>query len=87
MKYVLVLILFFAGDNTPKLYRYTYIDFIDDNTCQVFKQSKRELLEASVASQFSHKKIEYQEMACWSMEEWLEYYESQMNRTGVNYVK
>jgi len=87
MKYVLVLIIFFTGEYDPKLYRYTYLDFIDENTCQVFVKAKRELLEQSVNKQFAHKGIEYQEMTCWSEKEWLEYYESVMDRTGVRGVK
>jgi len=75
--------MFFAGDNTPHIYKYTSIDFIDKNTCLVFKDNKRELLEQTVVSQFGHKGIEYQEMACWSWEQWMEYYESQIDRTGA----
>jgi len=83
MKYVLILIIFFTGENNPTLYKYTYLDFIDKNTCNVFVKAKRELLEQSVNNQFSYRGIEYQEMTCWSEKEWLEYYESVINRTGV----
>ena len=83
MKYVLILIIFFAGENNPTLYKYTYLDFIDENTCHVFVKAKRELLQQSINSQFVNKKIEYQEMTCWSEKEWLEYYKSLMNKTGV----
>ena len=83
MKYVLVLIMFFAGENTPHIYKYTAVDFIDEHTCVLFKDTKTELLEESVQRQFGHKGIEYMEMNCWSWEEWLQYYESIIKREGA----
>jgi hypothetical protein len=82
MKYVLILIIFFAGENNPTLYKYTYLDFIDENTCLLFKEKQGRLLEETIAQQFKNRDIKYQEMVCWSQEEWLEYYK-ELNGIGA----
>lgn len=76
MKYFLILILFFNGESNPKLFRYTYVDFIDENTCLLFKEKQGRLLEQTIQNQFGDREIEYQEMTCWSLEQWLEYYKT-----------
>jgi len=82
MKYVLILIIFFAGENNPTLYKYTYLDFIDENTCLLFKEKQGRLLEETIAQQFKNRDIKYQEMVCWSQEEWLDYYKA-LNGIGA----
>ena len=74
MKYVLILILFFNGESNPTLFRYAYVDFTDKNTCLFFKEKQKILLEKTIQNQFGDREIEYQEMTCTSLEQWLEYY-------------
>jgi hypothetical protein len=76
VKYFLILILFFNGESNPTLYKYTYLDFIDENTCLLFKEKQGRLLEQTIQNQFGHRGIEYQETACWSVEQWLDYYKN-----------
>ena len=76
MKYFLILILFFNGESNPTLYKYTYLDFIDENTCLLFKEKQGRLLKQTIQNQFGHRGIEYQEMQCWTIDEWLEYYKT-----------
>jgi hypothetical protein len=82
VKFVLVLIIFFAGENNPTLYKYTYLDFIDENTCLLFKEKQERLLKETITQQFKDRDIEYQETVCWSQEEWLEYYKT-LNGIGA----
>jgi hypothetical protein len=81
MKFVLVLIIFFVGENNPNIYRYIYVDFIDENTCLLFKEQQGKLLQESISNQFKYKDIDYQEIQCWTLEQWLE--EDKRIRRGV----
>lgn len=73
MKYVIILILVFSGESSPKLFKYSYIDFLDKNTCLLFKEKQGPLLQQTIQKQFSSKEIKYQEMTCWNIEQWLEF--------------
>tara|TARA_B100000900_G_C20247410_1_gene580533 strand:- start:310 stop:558 length:249 start_codon:yes stop_codon:yes gene_type:complete len=73
MKYVLILILFFNGETNPKIFKYAYVDFLDENTCLLFKEKQGALLQQTIQKQFSNKEIKYQEMTCWNIKQWLEY--------------
>tara|TARA_R110002020_G_scaffold222546_3_gene431403 strand:+ start:6043 stop:6285 length:243 start_codon:yes stop_codon:yes gene_type:complete len=73
MKFVLVLMIFFAGENNPKMFRYAYIDFDTETSCVLFKEKNKKLLEETISVQF--KNVEYQEMQCWTFMEWLKEFE------------
>ena len=81
MKFILVLVVFFVGENNPNIYRYIYLDFEDKNTCLLFKEQQGKLLQESISNQFKHKDIDYQEIQCWTFEQWLR--EDKRKRKGV----
>lgn len=84
INYLLILFIMFAGEEEPRVFRYQYVEFTTEVSCLAYRENQEQYLSNTMQLQFKDKKIEYSEMLCWSVEEWIDYVES-LEKVEANY--
>lgn len=72
MKFFIVLLIVFANEPQPLVYKNTTFSFLEIETCNTFIESKKDYLNETINSQFKNKTIKKFEIACMSEQQFKE---------------
>jgi hypothetical protein len=69
MKFFIVLVILFVGEENPMVMQYKYGDFLEIETCDSFIEEQADYLKASIELQFPVETIQESVVMCMTQKE------------------